>query len=170
VGGGSNAIGLFYPMVNFENIRMIGVEAAGCGIETQQHAATLSKGEVGIFHGMKTYLLQDENGQVQLAHSVSAGLDYPGVGPEHSFLLDKNRVEYFSVTDKEALEAALKLTKLEGIIPALESAHAFAYLEKFMPQTQNDEIVVVNLSGRGDKDMETYVKYLEDKDNKRSKL
>jgi tryptophan synthase beta chain len=163
VGGGSNAIGLFFPMVNYENIRMIGVEAAGCGINTKQHAATLTKGHPGVFHGMKTYLLQDDDGQVQLAHSISAGLDYPGVGPEHSFLFDNQRVEYFSVTDKEALEAALKLTKLEGIIPALESAHAFAYLEKFMTQTKNNEIVVVNLSGRGDKDMETYVKYLEGK-------
>jgi tryptophan synthase beta chain len=161
VGGGSNAIGLFYPMLPNEHIKMIGVEAAGCGITTKKHAATLTRGEPGIFHGMKTYLLQNNDGQVQLAHSISAGLDYPGVGPEHSFLLEEYRVNYVHVTDKEAVQAAFLLAKLEGIIPALESAHAFAYLEKLMPQTKKDEIVVVNLSGRGDKDMNTFVKFLE---------
>lgn len=158
VGGGSNAIGLFYPMLSYENIRMIGVEAAGKGTQTQQHAATLSAGEPGIFHGMRTYLLQNENGQVQLAHSISAGLDYPGVGPEHSFLQDLKRVEYRSVEDSQALDAAYLLSKLEGIVPALESAHALAYLDELVPTTTRDEIIVINLSGRGDKDMETYLK------------
>ena len=137
---------------------MIGVEAAGCGIHTHQHAATLSAGEPGIFHGMKTYLLQNGDGQVQLAHSISAGLDYPGVGPEHSYLQDLKRVKYFSVEDSKALEAAYLLSKLEGIIPALESAHALAYLEELMLTTTTDEIIIINLSGRGDKDMETYLK------------
>ncbi|MEE9170035.1 MAG: tryptophan synthase subunit beta [bacterium] len=160
VGGGSNAIGLFYPMLDRRNIRMIGVEAAGTGIKSAHHAATLGAGEPGIFHGMKSYLLQDDEGQVQLAHSISAGLDYPGVGPEHSFLWDEKRVEYRSVTDEEALQAAVLLCKTEGVIPALESAHALAYLENLMPGTGKEEIVVANLSGRGDKDMEIYMKNL----------
>jgi tryptophan synthase beta chain len=161
VGGGSNAIGLFYPFLDQDNIKMVGVEAAGKGVDSGEHAATLLLGEIGIFHGMRTYLLQDENGYVQPPYSISAGLDYPGVGPEHSFLKDSARVEYTSVTDDQALEAAFLLGKLEGIIPALESAHAFAYLEKLVPDTSEDEIIVVNLSGRGDKDMETYINYLE---------
>ncbi len=161
VGGGSNAIGLFYPFLNYQNIKMIGVEAAGCGLKSQKHAATLSKGEPGIFHGMKTYLLQNEDGQVNLAHSISAGLDYPGVGPEHSYLKDTNRVRYTAVTDEQALTAAMLLCRLEGIIPALESAHALAYLDYLMPRTKKEKIVVINLSGRGDKDMETYVNYME---------
>jgi tryptophan synthase beta chain len=160
VGGGSNAIGLFYPMLNDVTVRMIGVEAAGLGLQTGKHAASLTKGQEGVFHGMRTLLLQDADGQVQLAHSVSAGLDYPGVGPEHSFLKETGRVEYVAVPDEEALEAALLLAKLEGIIPALESAHALAYLNKLLPGTEKDQIVVVNLSGRGDKDMDTYARYV----------
>jgi tryptophan synthase beta chain len=155
VGGGSNAMGIFYPFIR-ENVQMIGVEAAGCGLNTQQHAATLSKGTPGVLHGSFSYLLQDKNGQVELAHSISAGLDYPGVGPEHSALKDLGRVKYVSITDKQALEAASLLARLEGIIPALESAHAFAHLEKLMPTTLKKDIIVVNLSGRGDKDMMTY--------------
>ena len=155
VGGGSNAMGIFYPFIR-QNVRMIGVEAAGCGLNTQQHAATLSKGSPGVLHGSFSYLLQDKNGQVELAHSISAGLDYPGVGPEHSALKDMGRVQYVSITDKQALDAARLLAQLEGIIPALESAHAFAYLNKLMPKTTKRDIIVVNLSGRGDKDMMTY--------------
>ena len=161
VGGGSNAIGMFYPMLSYKNIKMYGVEAAGQGIGSGKHAATLSAGEPGIFHGMYTYLLQDNNGQVQLPYSLSAGLDYPGVGPEHSYLKELHRIQYVSVTDQEALDAAFLLTRSEGIIPALESAHAFAYLEKLMPQIPANKIVVVNLSGRGDKDMETYIREFE---------
>jgi tryptophan synthase beta chain len=155
VGGGSNAMGMFYPFIR-EKVRMIGVEAAGCGLNTLQHAATLSRGTPGVLHGSFSYLLQDKNGQVELAHSISAGLDYPGVGPEHSALKDLGRVKYVSITDKQALKAASLLTRLEGIIPALESAHAFAHLEKLMLTTSKKDIVVVNLSGRGDKDMMTY--------------
>jgi tryptophan synthase, beta subunit len=155
VGGGSNAMGMFYPFIR-EDVRMIGVEAAGCGLNTQKHAATLSKGSPGVLHGSLSYLLQDKNGQVELAHSISAGLDYPGVGPEHSALKDLGRAKYVSITDTQALEAASMLARLEGIIPALESAHAFAYLEKLMPTTSKKDIIVVNLSGRGDKDMMTY--------------
>ena len=155
VGGGSNAMGLFYPFIQ-KNVRMIGVEAAGCGLNTKKHAATLTKGTPGVLHGSLSYLLQDKNGQVELAHSISAGLDYPGVGPEHSSLKDLGRVEYVSMTDKQALQAASLLARLEGIIPALESAHAFAYLNTLMPATSKKDIVVVNLSGRGHKDMATY--------------
>ena len=155
VGGGSNAIGLFYPFLD-SSAKMIGVEAAGLGLETTKHAATLTKGTPGVLHGSFSYLLQDENGQVELAHSISAGLDYPGVGPEHSALKDTGRVTYVSVTDQEALAAARQLARQEGIIPALESAHALAYLNVLMPSTDADDVVVVNLSGRGDKDMETY--------------
>ncbi|MCX6121151.1 MAG: tryptophan synthase subunit beta [Ignavibacteriales bacterium] len=155
VGGGSNAMGLFFPFIQ-DHVRMIGVEAAGCGLHTKKHAATLTKGTPGVLHGSFSYLLQDKNGQVELAHSISAGLDYPGVGPEHSALKDLGRVTYVSITDKQALSAAHLLTRLEGIIPALESAHAFAYLNKLMPATSKKDIVVVNLSGRGDKDMAMY--------------
>jgi len=136
------------------------VEAAGKGIESGEHSATLSHGAIGVFHGMKTYLLQDDRGQVQLPYSLSAGLDYPGVGPEHSYLKDQHRVQYESVDDTKALMAVKMLTRLEGIIPALESAHALAWLEKLMPDTKKGDIVIINLSGRGDKDMETYIKYL----------
>jgi tryptophan synthase beta chain len=159
VGGGSNAIGIFYPFIK-QSVKMIGVEAAGCGLNTREHAATLSKGKPGVLHGSFSYLLQDKNGQVELAHSISAGLDYPGVGPEHSALKDCGRVKYVSITDKQALRAARLLSRLEGIIPALESAHAFAYLDKLMPTTIRKDIIVVNLSGRGDKDMMTYSKML----------
>ncbi|RPI06101.1 MAG: tryptophan synthase subunit beta, partial [Ignavibacteriae bacterium] len=152
VGGGSNSMGLFYPFLQTD-VRMIGVEAAGCGLNTQKHAATLTKGKPGVLHGSFSYLLQDKNGQVELAHSISAGLDYPGVGPEHSALKDSGRVQYVSITDKQALAAAQLLTQLEGIIPALESAHAFAYLNTLMPASSKKDLVVVNLSGRGDKDM-----------------
>ena len=155
VGGGSNAMGLFYPFIQ-NDIRMIGVEAAGNGLNTKHRAATLTKGTPGVLHGSFSYLLQDKNGQVELAHSISAGLDYPGVGPEHSALKDLGRVHYVSRTDKQALAAAHLLTQLEGIIPALESAHAIAYLEKIMKTASSKDIIVVNLSGRGDKDMMTY--------------
>jgi tryptophan synthase beta chain len=154
VGGGSNAIGLFYPFLT-TRAKMIGVEAAGRGLDTPEHAATLSKGKPGVLHGSYSYLLQNDEGQVSLAHSISAGLDYPGVGPEHSALKDLGRVDYVSVTDDEALDAAHLLSRLEGIIPALETAHAFAYLATLLPQTQKEQIVVVNLSGRGDKDIAT---------------
>jgi tryptophan synthase beta chain len=157
VGGGSNAIGIFFPFLETP-VRMVGVEAAGLGLETGQHAATLTKGSPGVLHGSLSYLLQDEQGQVQLAHSISAGLDYPGVGPEHSFLKDSGRVEYYAVTDTEALEAARLMARLEGIIPALETAHAVAYLDRLMPETTPEQVVVVNVSGRGDKDMTSYAR------------
>lgn len=160
VGGGSNAIGLFHAFLPFEEVKMIGVEAAGLGLQSRKHAASLTAGRPGIFHGMLTYLLQNEDGQVQLPHSISAGLDYPGVGVEHSYLKESGRVRYVSVTDQQALDAAFLLSRLEGILPALESAHALAFLENLLPKTSSDEIVIVNLSGRGDKDMETYLKHL----------
>ena len=155
VGGGSNAIGLFHSFLE-TGAGMTGVEAAGEGLESGRHAATLTKGRPGVLHGSLSYLLQDAGGQVQLAHSISAGLDYPGVGPEHSALKDEGRVRYVSVTDAAALAAARLLARTEGIIPALESAHAIAYLETLMTHTRKDDVVVVCLSGRGDKDMETY--------------
>ena len=155
VGGGSNAMGLFHPFVNDENVRLIGVEAAGSGINTDKHAATITKGTVGILHGSMSLLLQNKEGQVQEAHSISAGLDYPGVGPEHSFLKDIGRAEYGSVTDLEALRALKLVSELEGIIPALETAHAFAWLEKLCPSINKDSEIVINCSGRGDKDVNT---------------
>lgn len=154
VGGGSNAIGMFYPFLA-EQIRMYGVEAAGMGLDTRRHSATLMKGMPGVLHGSFSYLLQDEHGQVELPHSISAGLDYPGVGPEHSALKDSGRVAYAAVTDRDAVRASYLLARLEGIIPALETAHALAYLDTLMPDTERDQIVVVNLSGRGDKDIVT---------------
>lgn len=157
VGGGSNAMGIFYPFVNDENVKLIGVEAAGFGLDSNKHCATLTLGSEGIFQGMKTYLIQDDNGQISEVHSISAGLDYPGVGPEHSMLKDIERVKYYSATDDEALEATKKLSKYEGILPALETAHAFAHLERLMPTTTKDEVVVVNVSGRGDKDLNTII-------------
>jgi len=157
VGGGSNAIGIFYPFINDVEVNLIGVEAEGLGIETGKHCATLSVGEPGIFHGMKTYLLQNSDGQVEEVHSISAGLDYPGVGPEHSLLKDISRVKYFSIRDDEALKGVDLLTRLEGILPALESAHAIAFLEKLMPKKNKNEIVIVNVSGRGDKDLATII-------------
>ena len=155
IGGGSNAMGLFYPFVNDPSVRLIGVEAAGLGVETGKHAASISAGRVGVLHGNKTYLLQDEDGQIQHAHSISAGLDYPGVGPEHALLKDLGRAEYVSVTDDEALDAFRMLTEMEGIIPALESAHAIAYLLKLAPELSPEKVVLVCLSGRGDKDIHT---------------
>lgn len=160
VGGGSNAMGIFYPFIDDESVKMIGIEAAGLGIETNETAATFSNGKPGVLHGSLSYLLQTSQGQIALAHSVSAGLDYPGVGPEHAYLHDSGRVKYVPVTDNEALEGVKMASKLEGIIPALETAHAFAYLEKLMPTTTPDEIVVINCSGRGDKDMSTISKFL----------
>ena len=155
VGGGSNAMGLFHPFVNDKNVRLIGVEAAGNGINTDKHAATITKGTVGILHGSMSLLLQNNEGQVQEAHSISAGLDYPGVGPEHSFLKDIGRAEYGAVTDLEALKALKLVSELEGIIPALETAHAFAWLEKLCPSINKDSEIVINCSGRGDKDVNT---------------
>lgn len=163
VGGGSNSMGIFYPFINDEKVKLIGVEAAGYGLDSGKHCATLTLGEPGVFQGMKTYLLQDQFGQVAEVHSVSAGLDYPGVGPEHSLLKDILRVQYESATDDEALEATLLLAKLEGILPALESAHAISHLNKLMPQTNKNEIVIVNVSGRGDKDLDTIIKQTGDK-------
>ena len=155
VGGGSNAIGLFYPFLNYEQVKMIGVEAAGRGIRTEEHAASIGAGKVGVLHGNKTYLLQDKEGQIKPAHSIAAGLDYPGVGPEHSYLHDTKRVTYVSVGDREALKGFETLSLTEGIIPALESAHAVAYAIKLVPTLGKKEICIVNLSGRGDKDMNT---------------
>ena len=153
VGGGSNAIGLFYPFVN-DDVRLIGVEAGGKGLETGLHAASLNAGELGVFHGMLSYFLQNEEGQIMPTHSISAGLDYPGVGPEHAHLKESNRAEYVTVTDDEVLRAFHELSKTEGIIPALESAHAVAYAMKIAPEMERDEIIIVNLSGRGDKDLD----------------
>lgn len=158
VGGGSNSMGMFYPFIDDGEVKLYGVEAAGLGLDTDKHAATISKGSVGVLHGMMTYLLQDEYGQIQPVYSVSAGLDYPGVGPEHAYLHDTGRVLYTAVTDKEALEAFELLSRLEGIIPALESAHAVAYAMKLAPETAKDEIIVINISGRGDKDVQPVAK------------
>jgi tryptophan synthase beta chain len=155
VGGGSNAMGLFYPYIADENVRLIGVEAAGLGLESGKHAATLCAGKPGVLHGNRTYLMQDDNGQIIETHSISAGLDYPGVGPEHAWLKDSGRAEYVAVTDDEAIEAFHHLCRLEGIIPALESSHALAYAAKMAPRMRKDQILLVNLSGRGDKDMHT---------------
>ncbi len=160
VGGGSNSMGFFFNFLKDRKVRMIGLEAAGEGIASGHHAATMMKGTPGILHGMKSYLLQDKNGQVQLAHSISAGLDYPSVGPEHSYLKDSGRVRYEAITDREALRAFELLTRCEGIMPALESAHAMAYLPKLMPKTKKTDVVVVCLSGRGDKDMATVQQHL----------
>ena len=155
VGGGSNALGLFYPFLEDEGVRMIGVEAAGFGIGSGRHAAPLCAGSVGVLHGNKTYLLQDRHGQIANAHSISAGLDYPGVGPEHAWLKDSGRAEYVSITDEEALEGFRILTETEGILPALESSHAVAHLLKLAPRLQSTSSVIVCLSGRGDKDIHT---------------
>ncbi len=158
VGGGSNAMGIFYPFLKDNSVDLIGVEAGGSGIETGKHAAPLSDGSIGVLHGMKTYLMQDKSGQILSTQSVSAGLDYPGVGPEHSYLKDSGRVEYNSATDEEALDSFHDLTKTEGIMPALETAHALAYAKKIAPKLDEEEIIVVNLSGRGDKDMANVAK------------
>ena len=153
VGGGSNSMGLFYPFIKNEQVRLVGVEAAGHGIETDKHGASLTKGSAGVLHGMKSYLLHDEDGQVAEAHSISAGLDYPGVGCEHSYLKDSGRATYATITDEEALEGFKLLSSKEGIIPALESAHAIAHIAKLAPEMKKEEIILVCLSGRGDKDV-----------------
>lgn len=155
VGGGSNAIGLFYPFIDDSSVKMIGVEAAGDGIETGRHSAPLCAGRPGVLHGNRTYLMEDDDGEIIETHSISAGLDYPGVGPEHAWLKDIGRAEYVNITDNEALEGFHALTRMEGIIPALESSHAMAYTMKLAPTMRKDEIIIVCLSGRGDKDMQT---------------
>jgi tryptophan synthase beta chain len=155
VGGGSNAMGIFYPYIDDKDVQLIGVEAAGDGLETGRHAAALTGGSPGVLHGNRTYLLQDENGQIIETHSVSAGLDYPGVGPEHAWLKDSGRADYVAVTDDEALQAFHDCCRIEGIIPALESAHALSYAAKLAPGLAKDKVLLVNLSGRGDKDMHT---------------
>jgi len=154
VGGGSNAIGLFYPFINDSAIKMVGVEAGGFGIKSGKHAARFATGSVGVFQGTKTYLLQDKDGQIKVTHSVSAGLDYSAVGPEHSFYKDMDRIKYTYATDKEALSAFSLLSQIEGIMPALESAHAISYVTKLAPTLPEDSIIIVNLSGRGDKDVQ----------------
>jgi len=155
VGGGSNAIGLFHPFLEDESVKMYGVEAGGFGLATGKHAAPLNDGIPGVLHGNRTYLMEDENGQIIETHSISAGLDYPGVGPEHAWLKDIGRVNYVAIDDDEAMDAFRRLTKVEGIMPALESSHAVAYAEKLARQMDPDQMVVVNLSGRGDKDILT---------------
>lgn len=152
-------MGLFYEFVKDASVRLIGIEAAGEGVDTDKHAATLTKGRVGVLHGAMSYLLQDPEGQVIEPHSISAGLDYPGVGPEHSYLKDSGRAEYYSITDEEALTGFEQLSKLEGIIPALETAHAIAYLAQLCPQLTGSPRLVINCSGRGDKDVQTVAKY-----------
>lgn len=159
VGGGSNSIGMFAEFIEEPSVQLVGVEAAGLGIETGQHASAMTLGKPGTLHGMKSYLLQDEDGNIQIAHSISAGLDYPGVGPEHSYLKDSGRANYVSITDIEAMEALEELCKLEGIIPAIESAHAVAYAKKQAKKMKKDDILVVCLSGRGDKDVHTVADY-----------
>jgi tryptophan synthase beta chain len=160
IGGGSNAMGLFHPFLDDSSVNIIGVEAAGHGIETGQHAASLTGGRPGVLHGNRTYLLQNDDGQIAEAHSISAGLDYPGIGPEHAWLNDTGRVNYVSVTDGEALSAFQEVTRLEGIIPALESSHALAHVKKIAGGLPKDHLVVVNLSGRGDKDVNTVSTHL----------
>jgi tryptophan synthase beta chain len=154
VGGGSNAIGIFYPFIEEKNIRMIGVEAGGLGLDTKKHAASLCKGGIGTLHGAMSYILQDKDGQITETHSVAPGLDYPGVGPEHSYFKDQKKIEFTSITDKEALDAFNVLSRIEGIIPALESSHAVAYAIKIARDMSRESIILVNLSGRGDKDLE----------------
>ncbi|MEE8482055.1 MAG: tryptophan synthase subunit beta, partial [Acidiferrobacterales bacterium] len=155
VGGGSNAMGLFYPFIEDESVQLIGVEAAGDGIDTGRHAAPLCAGQPGVLHGNRTYLMETPDGQIIETHSISAGLDYPGVGPEHSWLKDQGRAQYVAITDSEAVEAFHDLTRTEGIMPALETSHALAYVKKLAPEMGKDKIIVVNLSGRGDKDIHT---------------
>lgn len=162
VGGGSNAMGIFYPFVKDENVNLIGVEGAGKGIETGKHAAALQSKTIGVLHGMMSYVLMDDDGQIQEAYSISAGLDYPSVGPEHAYLCDTGRAKYVSVTDKEAVDAFLYLTKVEGIVPALESSHAVAYARKIAGNLPKDSIVIINISGRGDKDMDTIIRYIDE--------
>ena len=160
VGGGSNAMGIFHPFLDEPDVRLIGVEAAGRGLDTNEHAASIERGRPGVLHGNRTYLLQDADGQIQEAHSISAGLDYPGIGPEHSWLHDIGRAEYVGITDDEALEAFQLCTRVEGIIPALECAHALAHIAKLAPNLPKDQIILMNLSGRGDKDIFTVAEHL----------
>ena len=159
VGGGSNAMGAFYEFIDDKSVALIGCEAAGLGVETPQNAATIANGSVGIFHGMKSYFCQDSDGQIAPVYSISAGLDYPGIGPEHAFLHDTQRAQYVPITDQEAIQAFEYLSKTEGIIPAIESAHAVAYAQKIAPAMRRDQIIVVNLSGRGDKDVAAIARY-----------
>jgi tryptophan synthase beta chain len=161
VGGGSNAMGIFYPFVQDTGVKLIGVEAAGRGVDTEEHAATMTKGSPGVFQGSLSYLLQNEFGQVQPAHSISAGLDYPGIGPEHAYLKDSERAAYYPITDQEALDSLQLLSRTEGIIPALESAHAIAQTVKLAPTMGKDQIIIISLSGRGDKDVESIMSYLD---------
>ena len=161
VGGGSNAMGLFHPFLGDKDVKLIGVEAQGDGVETERHAATIARGSVGVFHGMKSYFLQDREGQILPVYSISAGLDYPGIGPEHAWLHATGRAEYAGATDREAVEAFQFLARTEGIIPAIESAHAVAHAMKLAPRMGKDKIIVVNLSGRGDKDVDQVARYLE---------
>ncbi|WP_227011891.1 tryptophan synthase subunit beta [Paenibacillus lutimineralis] len=161
VGGGSNAIGMFYPFIEDTSVQLVGAEAAGRGTDTEYHAATMTKGSKGVFQGSLSYLLQDEYGQVKPAHSISAGLDYPGIGPEHSYLKDIERARYYPITDKEALDALQLLSRTEGIIPALESAHAVAQVMKMAPEMSSEQIIVICLSGRGDKDVDSIMAYTE---------
>jgi len=160
VGGGSNAMGIFYPFVEDEGVRLVGVEAGGLGLETGKHSASINAGQVGVLHGMKSFFLQDEEGQILTTHSISAGLDYPGVGPEHAYLFESGRAKYFYATDQEALEGFKLLSRLEGIIPALEPAHAVLKVVEIAGKLSKDDVVIFNLSGRGDKDMETVMKHL----------
>jgi tryptophan synthase beta chain len=160
VGGGSNAMGIFYPFVEDEGVRLVGVEAGGLGLETGKHSASINAGQVGVLHGMKSFFLQDEDGQILTTHSISAGLDYPGVGPEHAYLFESGRAEYVYATDQEALEGFKLLSRLEGIIPALEPAHAVLKVVEIAVKLSKEDVVIFNLSGRGDKDMETVVKHL----------
>ncbi|HVH95709.1 MAG TPA: tryptophan synthase subunit beta [Bacillus sp. (in: firmicutes)] len=170
VGGGSNAIGTFFTFLNDDKVELYGIEAGGKGMMSDHHAATLSKGKIGILHGMKSYFLQDKYGQIKEAHSISAGLDYPGVGPEHAFLKERNRVKYSTITDEEAIRAFLLLSKLEGIIPALESSHALAYLIKNSKKFSKGSIVVITISGRGDKDLNIVREHLDKKNKEKQKM
>lgn len=163
VGGGSNSIGIFYPFIDDEEVELIGIEGAGRGIETGKHAAAIHDKNTGVIHGMMTYVLKDDDGQIKEAYSISAGLDYPAVGPEHAYLDSIERAKYDSVKDEEAIDAFLYLTKIEGIVPALESSHAIAYAKKVAGKISKDKIIIINISGRGDKDMDTVVKYLEER-------
>lgn len=163
VGGGSNSIGMFADFIDEENVKLIGVEAAGKGIDTNEHAASMARGRIGVLHGTRSFLLQDEDGNIQLAHSISAGLDYPGVGPEHAYLKETGRAEYVPITDAEAMDALMELTKEEGIIPAIESAHAVAYAIKYAKEMNENQSMIICLSGRGDKDVNTISDYLDGK-------
>ncbi|MBS5938710.1 tryptophan synthase subunit beta [Clostridium sp.] len=165
VGGGSNSMGIFYPFLKDKEVNLIGVEGAGFGLDTDMHSATMKDMKKGVMHGMMTYVLRDDEGNIKEAYSISAGLDYPAVGPEHAYLAETKRAEYEAVTDKEALDALLYLTKIEGIVPALESSHAVAYAMKLVKKVDKDKIIVINLSGRGDKDMETILAYIGGKAN-----